>query len=124
MPDLNALMQQAQAMQARMQQAQEKMAETTADGSSGGGLVKITLKGPSELIALTIDPSLLADNDAEILADLVMAAHADAKRKLDEATGALTDVAVPEVEFSRLPPPPPGMEVAGIDLVIRLRKKL
>ena len=89
MPDLNALMQQAQAMQARMQQAQEKMAESTAEGSSGGGLVKITLKGPSELIALTIDPSLLADNDAEILADLVMAAHADAKRKLDEATGAL-----------------------------------
>jgi Fur family transcriptional regulator, iron response regulator len=42
----------------------------------------------------------------------------------DEATGALTDVAVPEVEFSRLPPPPPGMEVAGIDLVIRLRKKM
>jgi Fur family iron response transcriptional regulator len=42
----------------------------------------------------------------------------------DEATGALMDVAVPEVEFSRLPPPPPGMEVAGIDLVIRLRKKL
>jgi Fur family iron response transcriptional regulator len=42
----------------------------------------------------------------------------------DEATGALTDVPVPEVEFSRLPPPPPGMEVAGIDLVIRLRKKL
>src|SRR5215212_2920421 len=42
----------------------------------------------------------------------------------NEATGALTDVAVPEVEFSRLPPPPPGMEVAGIDLVIRLRKKL
>ena len=42
----------------------------------------------------------------------------------DEATGSLTDVAVPEVEFSRLPPPPPGMEVAGIDLVIRLRKKL
>ncbi len=42
----------------------------------------------------------------------------------DEASGALMDVAVPEVEFSRLPPPPPGMEVAGIDLVIRLRKKL
>jgi Fur family iron response transcriptional regulator len=42
----------------------------------------------------------------------------------DEATGALTDVAVPDVEFSRLPPPPPGMEVAGIDLVIRLRKKM
>ncbi len=39
----------------------------------------------------------------------------------DEATGALTDVALPEVQFSRLPPPPAGMEVAGLDLVIRLR---
>jgi Fur family iron response transcriptional regulator len=39
----------------------------------------------------------------------------------DEATGALTDVALPEVQFSRLPPPPEGMEVAGLDLVIRLR---
>ena len=40
----------------------------------------------------------------------------------DVESGALTDVAVPEVEFSRLPRPPAGMEVAGIDLVIRLRK--
>jgi Fur family transcriptional regulator, iron response regulator len=39
----------------------------------------------------------------------------------DEATGTLTDVALPEVQFSRLPPPPEGMEVAGLDLVIRLR---
>jgi len=89
MKDLNALMQQAQAMQAKLQQAQEKMAETTAEGSSGGGLVKVTLKGPSDLIALAVDPSLLADGDAEILADLVMAAHADAKRKLDETNNAL-----------------------------------
>lgn len=89
MPDLNALMQQAQAMQARMQAAQEKMANSSADGSSGGGLVKVTLKGPSDLTALSIDPSLLADNDAEILVDLIMAAHADAKRKLDEANNAL-----------------------------------
>ncbi|HTT43892.1 MAG TPA: Fur family transcriptional regulator [Steroidobacteraceae bacterium] len=42
----------------------------------------------------------------------------------DLASGALIDVPVPAVEFSRLPPPPPGSEVAGIDLVIRLRKKL
>ena len=41
----------------------------------------------------------------------------------DVASGALIDVPVPDVEFSRLPPPPPGTEVAGIDLVIRLRKK-
>ena len=42
----------------------------------------------------------------------------------DLTTGALIDVPVPAVEFSRLPPPPPGTEVAGIDLVIRIRKKL
>jgi Fur family iron response transcriptional regulator len=41
----------------------------------------------------------------------------------DTSSGALIDVPVPEVEFSRLPPPPPGTEVAGIDLIIRLRKK-
>ncbi|MDA8350633.1 MAG: transcriptional repressor [Pseudomonadota bacterium] len=41
----------------------------------------------------------------------------------DLASGALIDVPVPDVEFSRLPPPPPGTEVDGIDLVIRLRKK-
>jgi Fur family transcriptional regulator, iron response regulator len=42
----------------------------------------------------------------------------------DLSTGALIDVPLPEVEFSRLPPPPPGTEVAGIDLVIRLRRKM
>jgi Fur family iron response transcriptional regulator len=41
----------------------------------------------------------------------------------DETTGALSDVALPEVEFARLPAAPPGMEVAGIDVVIRLRKR-
>ena len=41
----------------------------------------------------------------------------------DVASGALIDVPVPDVEFSRLPPPPPGTEVDGIDLVIRLRRK-
>lgn len=41
----------------------------------------------------------------------------------DEQTGALSDVALREVQFSRLPDPPPGMEVAGIDLVIRLRRR-
>jgi Fur family transcriptional regulator, iron response regulator len=42
----------------------------------------------------------------------------------DEISGALTDLPTPDVEFARLPAPPPGMEVAGIDLVIRLRRRL
>ena len=89
MKDLNALMQQAQAMQQKLQDAQAKMAETTASGTSGGGLVTVALKGAGEITAVTIDDSLLVAGEGEILADLIVAAHADAKRKLDEANGAL-----------------------------------
>lgn len=89
MKDLNTLMQQAQAMQQKLQEAQARMAETTAEGQSGGGLVKVGLKGPGDVISVWIDESLMTPGEAEILADLVMAAHADAKRKLDEANTAL-----------------------------------
>ena len=89
MTDLNALMQQAQAMQQKLQDAQAKMAETTASGTSGGGLVTVALKGAGEITGVTIDDSLLVSGEGEILADLIVAAHADAKRKLDDANGAL-----------------------------------
>ena len=87
MTDFSTMMKQAQAMQAKLQDAQAKMAETTAEGSSGGGMVGLTLKGAGELTSLRIDPSLLTPDEAEILADLIVAAHADARRKL-EATQA------------------------------------
>jgi DNA-binding YbaB/EbfC family protein len=89
MTDLNALMKQAQAMQQKLQDAQAKMAETTASGTSGGGLVTLALRGAGEITGVTIDDSLLVSGEGEILADLIVAAHADAKRKLDEANGAL-----------------------------------
>ena len=89
MKDLNALMQQAQAMQQKLQDAQAKMAETSAEGSSGGGLVVIALKGPGEITSVRIDESLMVVGESEILADLIVAAHADAKRRLDEVNGAL-----------------------------------
>jgi len=89
MTDLNALMQQAQAMQQKLQDAQAKMTETTASGTSGGGLVTVALRGPGDITAVTIDDSLMVAGEGEILADLVMAAHADAKRKLDEVNSAL-----------------------------------
>jgi DNA-binding YbaB/EbfC family protein len=89
MTDLNALMKQAQAMQQKLQDAQAKMAETTASGTSGGGLVTVALKGAGEITGVTIDDSLLVSGEGEILADLIVAAHADARRKLDEANGAL-----------------------------------
>jgi nucleoid-associated protein EbfC len=89
MKDLTQLMQQAQAMQQKLQDAQARMAETSAEGSSGGGLVSVSLKGPGEITAIKIDDSLLTPGEGEILADLIVAAHADAKRRLDEQNNAL-----------------------------------
>jgi DNA-binding YbaB/EbfC family protein len=89
MKDLTQLMQQAQAMQQKLQDAQAKMAETSAEGSSGGGLVSLSLKGAGEIVGIKIDDSLLTPGEGEILADLIVAAHADAKRKLDEINNAL-----------------------------------
>ena len=89
MTDLNALMKQAQAMQQKLQDAQTKMAESAASGSSGGGLVTVALRGAGEVTAVTIDDSLLVPGEGEILADLIVAAHADARRKLDEINSAL-----------------------------------
>ncbi len=89
MKDLTSLMQQAQAMQQRLQDAQARMAESSAEGSSGGGLVTVSLKGPGEITAVRIDDSLLVSGEGEILSDLIVAAHADAKRKLDEINNSL-----------------------------------
>jgi nucleoid-associated protein EbfC len=83
--DLSEIMRQAQQMQARLQEAQEQMEQLTAEGSSGAGMVRLTLKGKGELAALTIDPSILNPGDKEIIEDLIKAAHADARRRLDEA---------------------------------------
>ena len=83
MKDLGALMKQAQAMQEKLQAAQAQLAESEVEGASGGGLVKVTLKGSGDLARLTIDESLMTPGEGEIVADLIVAAHADAKRKLD-----------------------------------------
>ena len=85
MKDLGSLMKQAQAMQEKLQEAQARLAETVVEGASGGGMVKLTLKGSGELRSVEIDPELLKPEDAEMVSDLIVAAHADAKRKLDAA---------------------------------------
>ena len=103
MKDLSDLMKQAQAMQENLQRAQARMAETTAEGTSGGGLVTISLKGPGEVTAVKIDDSLLTPGEGEILADLIVAAHADAKRKLDEANSVLMREAAGPMAGMNLP---------------------
>ena len=89
MKDLSALMKQAQAMQEKLQAAQARMQETSVEGSSGGGMVLVTLQGTGELKSVKVDASLLAPGEGEILSDLIVAAHADAKKKLDAAQAEL-----------------------------------
>ena len=83
MTDLMGLMKQAQAMQQKMTEAQEKLAASQVVGEAGAGLVTLTLSGKGEMRALSIDPSLLDPAEGEIVEDLVMAAHNDAKRKME-----------------------------------------
>ncbi|WP_353255332.1 YbaB/EbfC family nucleoid-associated protein [Hyphomonas sp.] len=84
MKDLAQIMQQAQAMQAKMTEVQAKIEATEADGVAGAGLVRVKLRGKGELVSLSIDKSLMGD-DPEIIEDLIKAAHADARRRLDQA---------------------------------------
>jgi DNA-binding YbaB/EbfC family protein len=77
-------MKQAQAMQQRMAEAQERIAALEVEGTSGGGMVRLVLKGTGELARVELDEGLMAPGEGEVVADLMVAAHADAKRKLDE----------------------------------------
>ena len=87
MKDMADIMRQAQEMQAKIAQAQAKAEAVEADGVAGAGLVKMTLKGKGEMVSLEIDPSLMGD-DAEILEDLIKAAHNEARRRLEQAAEA------------------------------------
>lgn len=84
MKDLAQIMQQAQAMQAKMAEVQQKIEATEADGVAGAGLVRVKLRGKGEMVSVTIDKSLMGD-EPEIIEDLIKAAHSDARRRLDQA---------------------------------------
>jgi DNA-binding YbaB/EbfC family protein len=74
-------------MQTRMQEMQAKLEAMEVEGASGGGMVKVLLSGKGDLRRVAIDPSLMAADEKEVLEDLLVAAHADAKQKV-EATMA------------------------------------
>jgi DNA-binding YbaB/EbfC family protein len=84
MKDLGAMMKQVQQMQSRMQDMQAKLGQMSIVGQSGGGLVKVTLNGKGVLTGTDIDASLLKAEEKEILEDLIVAAHADAKGRLEQ----------------------------------------
>ena len=94
MRDLMGMMGKVKEMQAKMEQMQAEIAALEVQGTSGGGLVTVTLDGKGNLKSLKVDPSLFKEDDVEILEDLIVAAHKDAKDKAEaeaaEKTKALT----------------------------------
>ena len=83
MKNLGQMMKQAQEMQNRLQELQAKLAEVEVDGTSGGGMVSVTLNGKGEMRKVRLDPSLFASKDAEMVEDLIVAAFNDAKGKVE-----------------------------------------
>lgn len=86
MKNLAGLMKQASQMQAKMQEMQAKLESMEMEGVSGAGMVSVTLNGRNELKRVKIDPKLIDPGEAEMLQDLILAAHADARRKIETAT--------------------------------------
>lgn len=103
MKDLMNMMKAAQEMKGRMEEFQSKVGDITAEGRSGGGLVVVTLNGKGELKGLKIDPSLVSD-DVSVLEDLIIAAHNDAKGKVEYEVNARMQ------EVTAGLPIPPGLK--------------
>jgi DNA-binding YbaB/EbfC family protein len=92
--NIQKMLKQAQAMQAKMAEAQEALAQKTLEASSGGGKVTATVNGAGDLLALQIDPSVVDPEDVEFLQDLIVKAIQDAatqaKNEAQSEMGKLT----------------------------------
>ena len=95
MRDIMGLMKQAQAMQAKLAEAQAELDTIEVEGQAGGGMVRVTLTAKGAMKGVTIDPSLMKAEEKEIAEDLIVAAHADARGKaervLEEKMKTMTD---------------------------------
>ena len=83
MKNLSNMLKQAQQMQGKMQEMQARLEAQEVDGQSGAGMVRVTLTGKGDLRRVAIDPSLMVAEEREVLEDLLLAAHADAKTKVE-----------------------------------------
>jgi nucleoid-associated protein EbfC len=105
MADLMGMMQKVKELQGKMQQLQAELETLEVVGTSGGGLVSVTLSAKGAMKKLVVDPSLMKPGEKEIVEDLVVAAHADARGKaerlVEEKAKALTGGL----------PLPPGMKL-------------
>ncbi len=105
MKNLAGLMKQAQQMQQKMADMQAKLDAAEIEGVAGAGLVAVTLSGKGALKRVKIDPKLADPAETEMLEDLILAAHADAKAKLDEMTATEMKDATGGMSL------PPGMKL-------------
>src|SRR5689334_7155545 len=105
MKNLSGLMKQAQQMQTKMAEMQAKLESMEIEGEAGAGLVKITLNGKGDLRRIKIDPKVIDPADAEMLEDLVVAAHAAARQKLEAAAAEEMPTVTGGLQL------PPGMKL-------------
>lgn len=105
MKDIMGMMKQVGQMQARLKEMQDEFAKAEIEGQSGGGLVHVTVDGRGELRRVRIDPNLMKPDEVEILEDLIVAAAADARVKIDGVVQAKM------AEITCGLPIPPGMKL-------------
>ena len=105
MKNLAGMMKQAQQMQAKMAEMQSKLEGMEIEGEAGAGLVKITLNGKGDMKAIKLDPKVIDPADAEMLEDLIVAAHASARQKLEAAAAAEMQKVTGGLQL------PPGMKL-------------
>ncbi len=105
MKDIMGMMGKVKEMQEKMQTMQAELENIEVEGVSGAGMVKVTLSGKGTMKGLSIDPSLINPADVEMLEDLIMAAHNDAKAKSEAAMAEKTQ------ELTAGLPIPPGMKL-------------
>jgi DNA-binding YbaB/EbfC family protein len=105
MKNISNMLKEAQKLQQRMVEMQQRLAETEMTGQAGGGLVTVVLNGKGEMKKVRIDKSLVDPNEVEILEDLIVAATNDAKAKIEAYVAA---------EMQKMTgglPLPPGMKL-------------
>lgn len=83
MMNIGKMMKQAQEMQKNMQKMQEELGEIEVEGSSGAGMVTVTLTGKNDCKSIKIDPKIVDPSDVEMMEDLITAAFNDAKNKVE-----------------------------------------
>jgi DNA-binding YbaB/EbfC family protein len=107
MKNIGQMMKQAQKLQEKMNEMQEQLANTEVSGSSGGGMIEVTLNGKGEVRRVKIDPRVVDPAEAEMLEDLIVAAFNDAKAKVEAHVAEQMSQLTGGLKL------PPGMQFPG-----------